>query len=536
MFASSRKQFQKVYRAIAHYGLATFFAIGFIAGCSGGYIFGGLATKNIQLLPFVLLFILGPLVALIGSLFWSLNKLGTKKVRAMINASTGYMLASFLLLIWTYLNKTVGVEFATTFPELLHNKLLSGVVSILGAPLGLLGIDFETSTMITALSEHSAMEQTTRIHWRNWVLGTMLLFGILPRFFLLCFATVLGKRSQKRVMDQKRLQQFAIELEKDGDPFSIGSEELRLLMSLQAMIVRSDIDNEPDAAKKKTKMSWYTHWKDLQKKVRDAAGEEGLLKPLNENPEHLLEECKRLVDAGYQKMGMLFLEASLFEPYFDLQAEGADSKQAYPSLSSSDFSSSASEKKLLQFVKKTGFEATKLNAALRSYHDILDDLMNRKQIKSLGYWLGGAFLATGLGLALGPAFLAAIGLKGAVVKLLSSLALSSGVLVLAKLGAAKGLLLVVCGGSLWGATHKIADIYGFRGGSERIVKDIAKFEATILHLFNLNYKDALQLIEQKLKDAKTKIASAIDQAPESQSKKELKKCQAAIEHRLAKSR
>ncbi len=536
MFFRGKLFLNQLYKKVETYGLLVFFFVGFALGCGGSYVFGGVATKNLQLLPFVVLFVAGPLLALIFGVAWGWKSLEQKKTKALLLASTGYMTGSFLLLLWTYLHKVVGVEFATTFPEILHENLVFSMISILGAPLQILGIEFDPSTMISSINIDPKDNQNLgRLHWRNWVLGTMFFYGILPRMLLLTVSFMLGRKAEKLQIQKRRIEEFAIGLEKDGDPFEIDSEELRLLLSLQAMIVRKDIETEQDSSKKKAKMLWYTSWKSLQKKVRDVAtSENSILKNLDEDEAHLLEECVRLTSQGYKKMGMLYLETALFQPYFDLKSEERAQKQQTYQTKPSDFDQSVGRRSLLQFIATSGFAQKKFSAALSSYEEIVDDLMSRKQIKSLGYWLGGAFLATGLGLTLGPAFLAAIGLKGAIVKLLSSLALGSGVLILAKIGAAKGLLLVVCGGSLWSASHKIADIYGFRGGAERIVKDIAKFEATILHFFNLDYKDALQLIEKKLIDSKNKIAQAITEAPESQSKKELKKCQAAIEHRLAK--
>jgi hypothetical protein len=520
---------EKVYR----YGPWAFLLAGLLLGSSGSYIFGGLATKNLQLLPFLILFILGPLIGLMINLVFSWNTMGQKKTHSLLLFSTGYMVSSFLVLVWTYMHKTVGVEFQTTFPEFFHHTFLDNVVFVLGYPLQLIGWKYDKIPMLVFFQGQNELSHLARVYWRNWVLGTMFLYGIAPRLILLLTSFLLVRKAEKAVRKQNRLKQFAIDLEQDGDPFAIGPEELRLLLSLQAMIVRGDIEKEADPDKKKRKMSWYSSWKDLQTKVREATNaDDGILKELSEDPGYLEKECSRLHGNGYHKIGLLLFEAALFTPYFPLQNQEPN-KGSGPEDSSS-FDAHTSERNILEIAGKAGFEQSKLRSAIKSYHSILDDLQNRKQLKSLGYWLGGAFLATGLGLALGPAFLGALGLKGAIVKLLSSLALGSGVLVLAKIGAAKGLLLVVCGGSLWSATHKIAEIYGFRGGAERIVKDIAKFEATILHLLNLDYKDALGLIAKKLYDAQAKIQLALDDSPESQSKKELKKCQAVIAHRLEK--
>lgn len=450
------------------------FLIGSILGNFAGGMLGAFQGNTINAFETVSLFIIAPLLTLILATF--LPKPKQTPIWTLYSFplfGIGFGLGAFVAVAFMYLTKYVEVRLSTTFPEIINERTVSTFLIIASKPLQFLGFMCDADQMVLAAFEQRNVANVSgAISWRNFILGSIVVYTIVPRLILLLVITL---KSRSKVEPTKirddSIFKISTEINSIEDYFQISEEELRLLLSVQFQLVAEDVGNEKDYDRKLEKIKWLEKW------------EEGVTqtfeKELVKDSDLLKKDLTRLAGMKYKKAKVLLFESLVFEPYFQLDEEFKSKDLKY------EFN--AVERLLSTFANCSGDDINLLKNAKKSF------LERRKKYSSI--WsleriamIGAASLAVVLlswaaAPLIGAAIGSSLGLSGIAATKAGLALLGGGAVIMGGWGVAGGTAVIIGGGAVLGlGGGSIASIYLMEGGSNLIAADIAKVETVLLEL------------------------------------------------------
>ncbi len=320
--------------------------------------------------------------------------------------------------------------------------------------------------------------------------------------------------------------------------FQLNAEELNLLLNIEAHITQLDIEltDDPDAVV--LKMLWFDEWKGAIN--NDVAGQ-GYGTRIVDDIKPLIAELTKLRNEQPHKLNILFFEATIFRPYFNLN------DRKLKGLKRLECKEEHLQSVLQSLSLQVGVDYKGIKRTIEIYEEAIRGIRGRSSIfesarnskialsllAAVAIGVTGGVLAPFIGGIIGSL----MGLSGAAAVSAGLALLGGGALAAGGLGMAGGTFVLIGGGAALGGASAFIFSSNLIKQNKIVLSQLAKLEACIKGLFGNeldlekqksilnNFREAINQLNNTVEQLKSEISKAEERLnnAEEQQKEVIKK-------------
>lgn len=233
--------------------------------------------------------------------------------------------------------------------------------------------------------------------------------------------------------------------------FGLTISQMRLMTSLQAMVVETDISFEKDEGMSLRKKRWLNEWKTAILNFLSHSGEGEFIRFCDkEELDRLIEEEKERLGASNSPLHLILLETILFEPFFPLSVEAS---KEYKGLRFCATFRKEYHNTLEEIAGSLGIDKGLVRTYRKTYKASIDGIRGKKTKMLMGGLAGAALavLTAGYAIPVIGVLFAPAGLYGAAAVNAGLAALGGGALAVGGFGVAGGMAVIAGGGGILAA-------------------------------------------------------------------------------------